>query len=65
MGEGGKQGALLSGGGGEAGRAGVCLRGAAGLMRGGGDGERVLSGVAHGRTCAPQCLAEEWSLPLG
>lgn len=59
MGGGGRQGALLGGGGGEVGHVGVCLRGAAGLMRGGDDGERALSGAAHGRTCAPQCLEEE------
>lgn len=52
-------------GGGEAGHVGVWLTGAAGLWEGGGDGERGLSGAAHGRRCAPRGLAEPGALRRG
>lgn len=65
MGEGGRLGAQPGGGGGEVRRAGVRLRGVAGLSEGGDGGERGSSGAVRGKTCVPQGLAEAWGLLSG
>lgn len=65
MGAGGRLGARPGGGGGEAGHVGACLRGAAGLSEGGGDGVMGLSGAVRGRTCDPWGLVEARALLSG
>lgn len=65
MGAGGRLAAQPGDGGGEVGRVGVCLRGVAGLLMGGDDGEKGLSGAAHERMCVPPGLVEAWALLSG
>lgn len=59
MGAGGRLGARPGGGEGGVGHVGVRLRGVAGLLVGGDDGEKGLSGAARGRMCVP------WGLRAG
>lgn len=65
MGAGERLGARPGGGGGEVERAGVHSRGVVELSWGGDDGERGLSGAAHGRRCVLRGLVKAWALLLG